>query len=323
MGISGIPGSNAQVYRQQFQQFRQGKVNIQKSDLEGLKTSLGTAGSSAATGLDELLSSFDQIDKNQDGISFQELLAFTRAQGGAPASSAGGAQGNCATCSQCGQCGKAASGQESGGIEGGGPPGGRGHHKMGRDLPPVSIEDLNDYKSFLEGQGKAVPPELEELIAGFSGIDGDQSGTISVAELNIFIEATRPKPSAEPMSLSKDDLVALKDRITLASQESTAGIDTLISGFAQADTNGDGQIDFGELQRFLSMGRPQAESASEQSVPSARTPGILAATERTTAEQSSERAPATPFSPRLLLKLVQEYGQKIQMQHGGTFQIEV
>lgn len=264
MGMSGIAGGDLRLVREQFQQFKSGKFNLQKTDLNDLKKALGTADSKASSGLDGLLASFDQIDTNQDGISFKELVDFTRAQGAAPAGGGGGSsavEGNCAQCTGCGKCGKAGSVQDASMVQGSGQRGKHGgKHGSVFDLPPISVDDLNSYKDQLIKDGKEVPPELDELISSFDSIDGDKSGKISFQEVRDYLKKTAPQP--ETVSLSKDDLNNLQDKITKKGKDVPAELKDLIANFDSIDADKSGKINYDEVQAFLKLNAPQQENAA-------------------------------------------------------------
>src|SRR5262245_28873827 len=69
-GSSGFAGIGAKI-----RDFRDGKLNISRDDLEETKSSLQSLGLKT-TALDKVLGDFDNIDANQDGISFSELSAY-------------------------------------------------------------------------------------------------------------------------------------------------------------------------------------------------------------------------------------------------------
>ncbi|MEW6711822.1 MAG: hypothetical protein AB1403_18510, partial [Candidatus Riflebacteria bacterium] len=68
--------SNFNSLRTQMHQFQAGKKNLQKSDLEAMQAGMKNAPSGAADPFAAILDAYDQIDKNQDGISFDELQGY-------------------------------------------------------------------------------------------------------------------------------------------------------------------------------------------------------------------------------------------------------
>ena len=139
-----------------------------------------------------------------------------------------------------------------------------------------------------------------------------------MAELKAYIGKTSRQQDDTFIGISKDDLVAMKDRINQTAQDSTAGINKLISGFGQADVNGDGKIDFEELQEFLKTGETQESTDQKKATSTAETTGASAPSEQasSTSEESQQ------FSPKFLQRLVQHYGQRIQAQSGSRIQLQ-
>lgn len=296
MGMSGISGSDIRLLKDQFQQFKQGKFNLQKNDLNDLKTSLGGAGSKTTAGVDGLLASFDQIDTNADGISFKELVDFTRAKNKPPVEETEKTE-------------ETRRRPRSG-----------GRHGHGLDLPPVSLDDLNAYKDKLTAEGKEVPPELTELIAGFTAIDGDKDGQVSFDEVRTYLKQTAPQ--TEQTGLSKDELVELKDKIAATSEKASSNLDSLISGFGAADTNKDGKIDLEELQQFLKASAKQAKTEEKASVASNEGLGILASLNRKPAG-GNEGSGGSQASTMFLRKIAAAYNQLTQPVAASSIQVQV
>jgi len=77
MSIGGINGSDIRSLGDRFQRFMTGQSTLQKQDLTEVKGRLDSAGNPAADDVGSLLQQFDSIDTNDDGISRQELDAFS------------------------------------------------------------------------------------------------------------------------------------------------------------------------------------------------------------------------------------------------------
>lgn len=335
---------NINSIRQQFQMFKSGKVNIQKADLTALKSSLGTSASKASTGIDALLGSFDQIDTNKDGISFQELKGAVQSAGGGGGSggadSVQGASGG-KQCVQCRGCGKCSSGltvdpsqasalqaMQIGGtqsLEKTQPHGG------GKNLRPVTIDDLTAYQAQLTKDGKAVPKELTELITNFETIDANKDGKVNFGEFKLYDQnipvqpANRDQPlqpvQADVSGVTKDDLTALKTQISQQIQESLLGVDNLIAGFDTADINKDGKINAEEFKSFLqSQAQAQVGSGNQ---PKSVSNGldIFAMFNQKSAQTVSDNQAQT-ISQTFLQRLAANYGAKLGSA-GGSLHVSV
>lgn len=178
MNISSTCNFNSM--RTQMQQFRSGEKNLQKADLEQIQSQMGSSPTTGAANLfSSALESFDQIDQNKDGISADELKAFTEENGieiprkpsGPPPSMM----------------------MELGGAMGG---------KKGPPPPPQSMskDDLLEIQSQMEQQGVEVPDELSSLISSFDTLDTNQDGEISIDEL-----LSSQKSSEDIKSTEKDE----------------------------------------------------------------------------------------------------------------------
>lgn len=86
-GIQGM-GSAAQMQQMragmmQMQQFQSGEVNLSKEDLVEMQEQMATTGApeGASDDLSAILEAYDDIDTNADGISVDEMNAFTQSTG--------------------------------------------------------------------------------------------------------------------------------------------------------------------------------------------------------------------------------------------------
>ena len=175
MSIQSLAGSGMnrgmQRMHQQMQQFKSGQVNIQKSDVQDLQSKLEARGSPKADKLNALLESFDDIDKNDDGISIDELKSFIaenapKAQKGSEQRPPGPPPGMFII------------GLKPGGME-----------QAPRQDPSqggITKEALTELKDTLEKQGIQVPEGLTEMIDAFDSIDADKSGQVNIEELMQF-----------------------------------------------------------------------------------------------------------------------------------------
>jgi Ca2+-binding EF-hand superfamily protein len=323
MALSGISGFNPMM--EQFKAFQAGQANIQKADLQALKGSLGAGNSRAARGIDSLLESFDQIDINKDGISFQELLNSAQVEG-APRVTRDPGSGKveekaCEVCRECGKCGHGAGMRAEGaGRLRGGHPG----LMNPEDLPPVSKQDFLAYQDKLQKEGKEVPPELTLLIQSFEAMDADQDGRVAFGEFKSYAQknnllpsdeeqrerASRLRSAGDDVLYSKDELRSLKELLARQTQQVALGLDRVISGFENIDENKDGKLNFDELTRFL---QSQAKSQAQDSLKNAESQGV-ASGETDAATTSS----AVSFSNPFLAKLAARYGQTVSRGQGSV-----
>ena len=61
---------------QQMQNFREGSVNLSKDDLTEMQSDMKSKGLTTPEDLKAIIDSYDKIDGNNDGISYDELSAF-------------------------------------------------------------------------------------------------------------------------------------------------------------------------------------------------------------------------------------------------------
>ena len=176
MSVSSISGNSVWT---QMQQFKAGKVNLQKSDLEKIQQQATqeqsqTRSGQSANPFDALLAAFDEIDQDQNGISIDELKSYASENG----MTAGGA-------------GK-------GGRPEGPPPGpppsmmSELGQANGAGGPPESVskDELLEIQSQMEAEGMEVPEQLSQMISNFDSLDTNQDGKVSIDEMMASQEST-------------------------------------------------------------------------------------------------------------------------------------
>ena len=173
MSVSSISGNSVWT---QMQQFKAGKVNLQKSDLEKIQQQAAqeqsqTQSSQSANPFDALLAAFDEIDQDQNGISIDELKSYASENG------------------------MTAGGPGQGGRPEGpplGPPPGPPPSMMselgqanGAGGPPESVskDELLEIQSQMEAEGMEVPEQLSQMISNFDSLDTNQDGKVSIEEM--------------------------------------------------------------------------------------------------------------------------------------------
>ncbi len=194
MSVSSVSGNSVWA---QMQQFRSGKTNLQKTDLQQMQQQAAQTQSQnqtqSASPFDSLLALFDEIDQNQDGISIDELKSFA-AENGMQKGGPGGS-----------------------GKPAGPPPGpplsmmfelGPTSRGGGGEMPEsVSKEELLEIQSQMEAEGMEVPKQLSKMIENFESLDSDQDGKVSIDEMMAAQEqesATRTDDaSAQKLDLLK------------------------------------------------------------------------------------------------------------------------
>lgn len=176
MSVSSISGNSVWT---QMQQFKAGKVNLQKSDLEKIQQQAAqeqsqTQTSQAANPFDALLAAFDEIDQDQNGISIDELKSYASENG------------------------MTAGGPGQGGRPEGPPPGpppsmmSELGQANGAGVPPESVskDELLEIQSQMEAEGMEVPEQLSQMISNFDSLDTNQDGKVSIDEMMASQEST-------------------------------------------------------------------------------------------------------------------------------------
>lgn len=198
MSISSVSGNSVWT---QMQQFKAGKSKLQKEDLQQLQQQAGQTQSQGASPFDSLLEAFDEIDKDQNGISIDELKSY--------ASETGMPQGG--------------QGMPPKGPPPGPPPSMMGELGAGQrpgSMPEsVTRDELLEIQSQMESQGMDVPEQLSQMISNFDSLDTDQDGKVSIDEMM----AAREKETADQSkSVDEQKLEFLKLIEKYASEDSAA-----------------------------------------------------------------------------------------------------
>jgi len=78
--VVSVQGTSTQdintINQQKIQDFKDGKTNITKKDLTGMLSSEIAQGQDLSSDVIDLLDSYDQIDKDGDGISYEEFKTY-------------------------------------------------------------------------------------------------------------------------------------------------------------------------------------------------------------------------------------------------------
>jgi len=80
--VESILGSSNSNTSKQIQDFLDGKVNITKSDLQNTVSSAIAQGEEPSDTLLDILDSYDKIDTNGDGLSYEELKTYKNTSAG-------------------------------------------------------------------------------------------------------------------------------------------------------------------------------------------------------------------------------------------------
>ncbi|OGK05260.1 MAG: hypothetical protein A2W80_07025 [Candidatus Riflebacteria bacterium GWC2_50_8] len=206
MSVSSVSGNSVWT---QMQQFRSGKTNLQKSDLEQMQQQAAQAQNQtqAASPFDALLEAFDDIDANQDGISIDELKSYASANG----IPEGGPEG----------------GSRPAGPPPGPPPsmaGELGQHQGGPGRMPESVtkDELLEIQSQMEAEGMEVPEQLSMMISDFDSLDTNQDGKVSIDEM-LAAQEDESSAQATNVETQKQDFLKLIEKYASEySDESTS-----------------------------------------------------------------------------------------------------
>lgn len=166
MSISGIGSSNLSFLSQQMQNFKTGKSNIQKEEIEQVQSQMGDVQSPISDMFSSLLESFDEVDANGDGLSFEELTEFAKTQGSEGSDRQKRPQGA------------------------GGPSGKEG----------VSLTESEDVQSETASSGPPSPPASEDTTSTFDSLDTNQDGKVSMSEIMANIQQEREAFDAQSAS---------------------------------------------------------------------------------------------------------------------------
>lgn len=80
--VQGSSTSDVNTVAQQLQDFKDGKVNISKSDLKKSAASVMTQGQKPSDSVIDIIDSYEKIDTNGDGISYKELESYKNTTAG-------------------------------------------------------------------------------------------------------------------------------------------------------------------------------------------------------------------------------------------------
>ena len=211
MSISSVSGNSVWT---QMQQFRSGKVNLQKTDLQAMQqgTTQAKEQTQSTNPFDTLLAAFDEIDTNQDGISIDELKSYASEngmpeggpqQGGKPAGPPPGPPPSMAS-----ELGQSAMGGAGGMPE------------------SVSKDDLLQIQSDMESEGIEVPEQLSDMISNFESLDTDQDGKVSIDEMMAAQEKEETASTSTDGSESQklDFLKLIEEYANEYSEESSSDV---------------------------------------------------------------------------------------------------
>lgn len=197
MSIGGISGSGVSSLSDRFQQFQSGQANLQKKDLTELKDKLSSAGHPAAEDVDTVLQKFDRIDTNRDGMSVDELDAWSENQGSEE------------------------SARQS-----------RPSRSITINISPIVLDGAQPPAAGGAGaaQGSSGMSDLESLL---QSLDTNKDGQISLEELMSALKGPGEKAESGSGSSEKPDLKKLLENAFAAAEENpgkaagpaSAGID--------------------------------------------------------------------------------------------------
>ena len=204
MSIGGISGRDLSALTDQLQAFQQGNANLQKSDLTRFQSQLG-----------DLVESFDTIDKNQDGISSQELQAFGQSQNQAPGASPAPAPSEPSPVQ---------------GVRGAGRPlsiaieleirnPSRGA-KRGQGAEGLSADEMQSLKDQLGSNGGQVLQALSDLLGAVDGADGKRDGKLDLKKL---LERLIQGQDSKGQDSASADAAATKDPSASPDADALAG----------------------------------------------------------------------------------------------------
>lgn len=194
MSVSGVSGNSMWT---QMQQFRSGKTNLQKSDLEQMQqTAPAQSQTQAVSPFDVLLEAFDDIDQNQDGISIDELKSYASENGMPEGGSAGGGR----------PAGPPSGPPPSMAGELGPRPGGPGGMPEG-----VTKDELLEIQSQMEAEGMEVPEQISQMITDFDSLDTNQDGKVSIDEM-LAAQEDESATSATKVETQKQDFLKLIEK---------------------------------------------------------------------------------------------------------------
>jgi Ca2+-binding EF-hand superfamily protein len=206
-----------EAIRSRFQQFEQGEANLSKEDLTQIQSQSKSAKSSKTDPLQTLISNFDKIDLDGNGMSLEELQTYAASN----------------------DLNLAATGKPA-------------HRPGGRPPEPkdLSEDDLNQMISEITLKNGQAPTELQAMLDSFSTVDVDQDGMISSDEFGEFMSSQGiepPEKGMQPMGMMP--AMAESSKENSAELKATDPIQMLLDSYDEVDVNGDG-ISLDELQSY-------------------------------------------------------------------------
>lgn len=204
MSISSISGNSTWT---QIQQFQAGKTKLQKEDLQKMQEQVAATQtqSQSASPFEALLGAFDEIDKDQDGISIDELKSYASETAGTEGTERRPPKGPPPgpPPSMAGELGQSQAMGKSGGMP-----------------ESVSKDELLEIQAQMESQGMEVPEKLSDLIAKFDSLDTDQDGKVSIEEMMAGEESESQTSQNSESSVESQKLDFLKLIEKYASEDS-------------------------------------------------------------------------------------------------------
>jgi len=257
MSIGGISSSDVGSLRDRFQQFQSGQTKLQKEDLVELKDKLASANDPAASGVDSLMKAFDKIDTNSDGMSVEELDAYSKATG---SQATAGNSTPAARSITINISPLALGGNEEAGAgrpRGPGGPGGAGGPPPAGGSPPANqdVQEalsaqseqessgittglLVNIKVQLHNSGQQIPSEASDAATALSNLDTDQDGKISVEELMNALKNQDTAAEGDEKTSDTTDLKALLKK-AIAAVGKNQGADSSAASATSAGGSGE------------------------------------------------------------------------------------
>lgn len=174
MSINGIGSAGLSLVSQQMQNFKTGKANIQKEELEKLQSQMGGVQKQTSNMFSSLLESFEEVDVNGDGLSFEELKEFGKTQGN---------EGNS----------RPKHPRSSGGD------GSELFEKLEAG-DSISLSELEGVQQEMKAGGQKPPRAIEDMISSFDALDTNQDGEVSMSEIMANMQQERETFEAQASS---------------------------------------------------------------------------------------------------------------------------
>lgn len=220
IGSIGTTTYDLEAMRSRFQQFQKGESTLSKDDLSQIASQSKGTKENATDPLQTLISNFESIDLNGDGMSLEELQTYVESN-----------DLNLAAA------GKAAH------RHGGPPP----------EPKNLTEEDLSNMIEEIALKNGQAPEDLQALLDSFDTADADQDGTINQDEFGDFMSAQGFAVPVGGMPPHGGMMPPLSDVDTAAEESAktsaTDPIQTLLNNFKEVDVDGNG-ISIDELQAY-------------------------------------------------------------------------